>query len=118
MNGITREAQTQLFEAIDKIRTLALPADHSLNRSIHRSIGHLDYHFGKLSERAIRGLIRKDRERYDALRELVMTFYPDRIVQDRCVSWFALQCEYGNHLLDTLVDCVEPDSAICRIVSL
>jgi bacillithiol synthase len=118
VQDITGEAQKQLFDAIEKIRILALPADHSLNRSIQRSIGHLDYHFRKLSERAVRGLVRKDRERYAALRELVMTFYPDRIVQDRCVSWFALQSELGNHLLERLVDCVKPDSAVCRIVSM
>jgi uncharacterized protein YllA (UPF0747 family) len=118
VQDITRDARQQLFEAIEKIRALALPADHALNRSIHRSIGHLDYHFRKLSERAVRGLVRKDHERHAALRELVATFYPDRIVQDRCVAWFALQCERGNHLLDRLVDCVEPDSAVCRIVSM
>lgn len=118
VEGITSEAQGQLLEAIEKIRTIALPADHALNRSIERSIGHLGYHFRKLSERAIRGLVRKDRDRYIALRELVATFYPDRIVQDRCVSWFALQSEGGKPLLDTLVDCAEPDSAVCRIASL
>jgi hypothetical protein len=118
VESITAKAQEQLFEAIEKIRAIALPADHALNRAINRSIGHLDYHFRKLSERAVRGLARKDRERYAALRELVATFYPDRTVQDRSVAWFALWTEFGDHLLDTLVNCVEPDSNVCRIVSL
>ncbi len=118
VQAITRDAEQEFLEAIAKIRTIALPADHALARSVDRSIGHLHYHFKKLSERAIRGLVRKDRERYAALRELVATFYPDRIVQDRCVAWFALWSDAGDHLLDALVDAVEPDSEICRIVSL
>jgi bacillithiol biosynthesis cysteine-adding enzyme BshC len=118
VQNITTEAQKQLFDAIGKIRDIALPADHALGRSINRSIGHLDYHFRKLTERAVRGLTRKDRERYAALRELVATFYPDRTVQDRAVAWFALWCDFGNHLLDALIECVEPDSGVCRIVGL
>jgi uncharacterized protein YllA (UPF0747 family) len=118
VENITSEEKKQLFEAIERIRALALPADHSLNSSIHRSIGHLEFHFGKLSERAIRGLARKDRERHVALRELVATFFPDRTVQDRCVAWFALWSEAGDYLLQALVDSVEPDSNVCRIVSL
>jgi hypothetical protein len=118
VQSITREAEGQLLEAISRIREIALPADHALARSISRSIGHLQFHFGKLSERAVRGLVRKDRERHSALRELVATFYPDRSVQDRSVAWFALWCEFGNHLLEALVDCVEPDTNVCRIVSL
>jgi uncharacterized protein YllA (UPF0747 family) len=118
VQSVTRDAEQMLLDAIAKIREIALPADHALTRAVNRSIGHIQYHFNKLSERAIRGLVRKDRERYAALRELVATFYPDRIVQDRSVAWFALWCEYGDHLLNTLVDSVEPDANVCTVVSL
>jgi uncharacterized protein YllA (UPF0747 family) len=115
---ITREAQAGLETAVDKIRELALPADHALARSINRSIGHLDYHFNKLSERAIRALARKDRERFAAVKELVATLYPDRHVQDRIVNWFPFYLQSGDQLLERLVEEIEPDSLSFAIVSL
>lgn len=118
VESVATKARAHLEEQIARIRELALPADHALARSINRSIGHIDYHFRKLTERAIRGLVRKDRDRYAALKELVAALHPDRIVQDRCVAWIAYWLEHGSLLLDRLVECVEPDSATCKIVSL
>ncbi|HEY6843635.1 MAG TPA: bacillithiol biosynthesis BshC, partial [Thermoanaerobaculia bacterium] len=115
---IASDAESQLKEQIEKIRALSLPADHAVARSIHRSIGHIEYHFGKLSERAIRGMVRKDRDRFHAARELASTFYPDRHVQDRIVGWFPWWCEYREHLIDRLVDEVEPDTSTFKLVSL
>ena len=106
------------MKQIERICDLALPADHALARSIHRSIGHLEYHFDKLAERAVRGLVRKDRERYAAVKELIATLYPDRIVQDRIVGWFAWWCESGRFLVDRLIDEIEPDSDVFKVVSL
>ncbi len=118
VRAIAADAERQLRERIEQIRALALPADHAVARSINRSIGHLEYHFKKLTERAIRGLVRKDKERYLALRELVATLYPDRHAQDRVVAWFGYWCEYGKHLIDRFIDEVEPDSDAFKIVSL
>jgi len=118
VRAITESAKRDLLTRIEDINELALPADHSLAGSIQRSIGHLEYHFDKLSERAIKGLVRKDRERYAATRELVATLYPDRHVQDRVVSWFSYWCQYGNVLVDRVIEEVEPDSAYFKVVSL
>ena len=118
IRAIAEAAKRDLLERIEDINELALPADHSLAGSIQRSIGHLEYHFHKLSERAIKGVVRKDRERYAATRELVATLHPDRHVQDRVVSWFAYWCQYGQRLVERVVEEVEPDSAYFRIVSL
>jgi bacillithiol biosynthesis cysteine-adding enzyme BshC len=118
VRAIAEAAKRDLMTRIEDINELALPADHSLAGSIQRSIGHLEYHFDKLSERAIKGLVRKDRERHAATRELVATLYPDRHVQDRVVSWFSYWCRYGQLLVDRVVEEVEPDSAFFRIVSL
>ena len=112
------DARRDLFKRIAEIGELALPADHSLAGSIQRSVGHLEYHFDKLVERAVKGLVRKDRERHAAVRELVSTLYPDRHVQDRVVSWFAYWCRYREQLVERVVEEVEPDSAFFRIVSL
>ena len=112
------EGRRELMRRIEQIGEIALPADHSLAGSIERSIGHLEFHFEKLAERAIKALVRKDRERYAATRELVATFYPDRHVQDRVVGWFAYWCVYGPHLVDRIVEGVEPDSDHFRIVDL
>jgi uncharacterized protein YllA (UPF0747 family) len=118
VRAIAADAERQLRQRIEQIRALALPADHAVARSINRSIGHLEYHFKKLTERAIRGLVRKDKERYLAVRELVATLYPDRQVQDRVVAWFGYWSEYSKHLIDRIIDEVEPDSDAFKIVSL
>ncbi len=86
--------------------------------SIERSIGHLEFHFDKLTERAIRGLVRKDKERWHAARELVATLYPDRHVQDRVVSWFSYWCEHRTHLIERVLEEVEVDSDHFRIVEI
>ncbi|HEY8133045.1 MAG TPA: bacillithiol biosynthesis BshC, partial [Thermoanaerobaculia bacterium] len=46
---IAGEAEEQLKAHIEKIRNLSLPADHAVARSINRSIGHIEYHFNKLT---------------------------------------------------------------------
>jgi uncharacterized protein YllA (UPF0747 family) len=93
-----------------------LPADHALARAISRSVGHIEYHFDKLAERAIRGLARKDRERWTALRELVSILNPDGRAQDRVVGWIAYWCEFGDDLVARLIEEVEPDAAVCTVV--
>ena len=115
---ILDEGKRELLQRIAQIGELALPADHSLAGSIQRSIGHLEFHFNKLGERAIKGLVRKDRERYAAVREVVSTLYPDRHVQDRIVSWFAYWHVYGAALTEQLIEEVEPDRAFFKIVVL
>ena len=118
IHEIKDEGRRELMKRIEQIGEIALPADHSLAGSIERSIGHIEFHFEKLAERAIKALVRKDRDRYAATRELVATFYPDRHVQDRVVSWFAYWCVYGAHLVDRIIEEVEPDSDHFRIVEL
>ncbi|HYO76702.1 MAG TPA: bacillithiol biosynthesis BshC, partial [Thermoanaerobaculia bacterium] len=118
IRALAEEGKRELMQRIEQIGQLALPADHSLAGSINKSIGHLEFHFNKLSERAIKGLVRKDKERLAAVREVVATLYPDRHVQDRVVSWFSWWCTYGDQLGERLIEEVEPDSSHFRIVSL
>lgn len=118
IRALKHDAKRELMQRIEQIADLALPADHSLAGSIQKSIGHLEYHFDKLAERAVKGLVRKDRERHLASRELVATFFPDKQVQDRVVSWFAYWCLYGAHLVERIVEEIEPDSDHFRIIDL
>lgn len=115
---LAAEGKRELMQRIARIGELALPADHSLAGSIQRSVGHLEYHFEKLAERAIKGVVRKEKERYAAVREVVATLYPDHHVQDRVVSWLAYWCEHGQHLVERVLDELEPDCACFRIVEL
>ena len=115
---IASDAEAELKEEIDRIRALALPADHAVARSINRSIGHIEYHFRKLAERAVRGLVRKDRDRFHAARELASAFFPDRHVQDRIAGWFPWWLEFREQLVARLVDEIEPDTPAFKIVSL
>jgi uncharacterized protein YllA (UPF0747 family) len=115
---IIDEGKRELMQRVAQVGELALPADHSLASSIQRSIGHLEFHFNKLGERAIKGLVRKDRERYAAIREVVATLYPDHHVQDRTVSWFAHWHIYGAGLTEQMLEEVEPDSAFFKLAVL
>jgi uncharacterized protein YllA (UPF0747 family) len=118
VRSITGKAEEDLKKSIARIREISLPADHAVARAINRSIGHLEYHFRKLSERAIRGLVRKDKDRFLALRELVSTLYPDHHVQDRVVAWLPFWCEHGKGIVERVVNEIEPDTAAFKIVSL
>jgi bacillithiol synthase len=118
VRSIARKARRELAEQITRIGEIALPAEHALARAINRSIGHIEYHFDKLSERAIRGLARKDRERYAAVRELVTTLVPDGAPQDRVTGWFGYWQEYGQHLTSRMIDEAEQDEDVCKVVSL
>jgi bacillithiol synthase len=118
VRAIAEQARHELVEKIVRIGEIALPAEHALARAINRSIGHIEYHFDKLTERAIRGLARKDRERYAAVRELVATLVPDGSPQDRVTGWFAYWHEYGRHLIDRMIDEAELDEDVCKVVSL
>jgi len=118
IRALSEEAKRDLLARIEQIADIALPAEHALARAVNRSIGHIEYHFGKLSERAIKGLVRKDRERWLLVRELVATLYPDRHVQDRVVGWIAYFCQYDKLLIERMVDEIEPDAAVCRIIAI
>jgi uncharacterized protein YllA (UPF0747 family) len=115
---LVEEGKRELMAKVGQIGELALPADHSLAGSIQRSIGHLEFHFNKLGQRAVKGLVRKDRERFAAVRELVATLYPNRHVQDRVVSWYAFWQAQGSHLVDAVLEEVEPDGAFFRLAVL
>src|SRR5204862_4577934 len=99
IRAIAEKARRDLAEQLTRIGEIALPADHALARAVNRSIGHIEYHFDKLTERAIRGLARKDRARWTAVRELVSILNPDGHVQDRIVGWFAYLCEFRDDLV-------------------
>ena len=115
---ILDDGKRELMQRIEQVGELALPADHSLAGSIQRSVGHLEFHFNKLGERAIKGLVRKDRERFAALREVVSTLYPDRHVQDRTVSWYAWWHVYGMGVTEQMIEVVEPDQAFFKLAVL
>jgi uncharacterized protein YllA (UPF0747 family) len=118
INAIAERARLNLAEELTRIGELALPADHALARAVSRSIGHIEYHFDKLAERAVRALGRKDRERWSAVRELVSILYPDHHVQDRVAGWIAYWCEFRDDLVARLVEEVEPDAPVCKIIEL
>jgi len=118
VKAIAEKAKRALAADITRIGEIALPAEHALARAINRSIGHIEYHFGKLTERAIRGLARKDRERYAAIRELVSTLVPDGAPQDRVTGWFGYFQQYGQHLVSQMIDEAKQDEAVCKVVSL
>ena len=118
IKSIAADAEANLKQQIERIREMALPADHAVARAINRSIGHIEYHFRKLTERSIRGLVRKDRDRFQAARELASTFFPDQHVQDRIVAWLPAWYEYRELLTERMVNEAEPDTAAFKIVGL
>ena len=115
---LAAEGNRHLVETIERIGEVALPAEHSLARAIQRSVGHIEYHFDKLAERAIKGLVRKDRERWAAAQEMAATLHPDGHVQDRIVAWFPWWHLHGQPLKDKLIAEIEPDSDVFKVISL
>jgi bacillithiol synthase len=115
---IAEKAKRALAADMTRIGEIGLPAEHALARAINKSIGHIEYHFGKLTERAIRGLARKDRERYAAVRELVATLVPDGAPQDRVTGWFGYWQQYGSHLVSQMIAEAAQDENVCKVVSL
>lgn len=115
---LAEKGNRDLVKTIERIGQVALPAEHSLARAIHRSVGHIEYHFNKLAERAIKGLVRKDRERWEAAREMAATLHPDGHVQDRIVAWFPFWHRHGQELIDRLVAEIEPDSDVFKVIAL
>lgn len=113
---LAEEGNRELVKTIERIGEIALPAEHSLARAIHRSVGHIEYHFNKLAERAIKGLVRKDRERWEAAREMAATLHPDGHVQDRIVAWFPFWHRHGQELIDRLIAEIEPDSDVFKVI--
>lgn len=118
VKSIAANARRDLAAQITRIGEIALPAEHALARAINRSIGHIEYHFDKLTERAIRGLARKDRERYAAVRELVSTLVPDGTPQDRVTGWVGYWQDYGPHFVTRMIDEAEQDADVCKVVGL
>ncbi|HEV7572128.1 MAG TPA: bacillithiol biosynthesis BshC [Thermoanaerobaculia bacterium] len=118
VKAIAEKAKRALAADITRIGEIALPAEHALARAINRSIGHIEYHFAKLTERAIRGLARKDRQRYAAVRELVATLVPDGAPQDRVTGWFGYWQQYGPRLISQMIDDAAQDDDVCKVVSL
>lgn len=112
------EGKKELMRRIERIGDLALPSDHALARAINRSIGHIEYHFSKLTERAIKGIVRKDRERYSAARDLVTALRPDGKVQDRVAGWFPFWCRHGRYLIDRMVEEVDPDADTFKVIAI
>lgn len=118
IRAIAEKARRTLAANMTRIGEIGLPTEHALARAINKSIGHIEYHFGKLTERAIRGLARKDRERYAAVRELVATLVPDGAPQDRVTGWFGYWQQYGSHLVERMIDEAAQDEDVCKVVSL
>lgn len=112
------EAKRDLFRRIGEISDVALPADRSLAGSFERSVGHIEYHFEKLAERAIKAVARRNRERYEATRDVVATLYPDRHVQDRVTGWYPWWCVYGRELVERVIEEIQPDTSHFTIVEL
>jgi bacillithiol biosynthesis cysteine-adding enzyme BshC len=103
---------------IEKIAALVLPADKGLSRSIDRTIGHINYHFDKLLERGTRALVRRDQERFAALRALSATLHPEGAPQDRVASWLPFWLQYGERMIETMIAEMEPDGDSFKVVPL
>ena len=115
---LTEAGQRELIARIERIAELAMPAEHAIARAVSRSIGHIEYHFDKLTERAIKAIVRKDRDRWTAARELAATLHPDGKVQDRVVAWYPFWCQHRSHLIDRFIEEVEPDSDSFKVIAL
>jgi len=116
------EAMVHAREVIDGeligIRDLVLPADKTLSKSIERSLRRIRYQVGRLEERGRRSILRRNRERFEAIRKLSTTLFPGGVPQDRIMSWAVYWLRYGRRMVDRIVDETQADSDRVRIIGL
>lgn len=102
---------------LDAIRTLGAASDSNIGKSAERSLKRIRYQFGKLGERTMAAVARRDRERFDALARMHELLVPHGKVQDRILAWLPLAVRFGG-LLDRLVAEIEPDAPSFKIVEM
>lgn len=116
------EAMVRAREVIDReltgIRDLVFPADKSLGKSIERSLSRIRYQVGRLEERGRRSILRRNRERFEAIRKFSTTLFPGGVPQDRIMAWVAYWFQYGRQLVERMTSETQPDSDRVRIIGL
>jgi len=116
------EAMAHARATIDReltgIRDLALPADKTISKSVERSLRRIRYQVGRLEERGRRSIVRRNRERFEAIRRFSTTLFPGGVPQDRVIAWVAYWFQYGRRVVERMVDQTQPDSDRVRIIGL
>ncbi|HUF19016.1 MAG TPA: bacillithiol biosynthesis cysteine-adding enzyme BshC [Thermoanaerobaculia bacterium] len=118
MRAAIEASAGELERGLEGILEAVLEADPQLARSAGRRLGRIRYHLDRLSEQGERAAMRKDGERYNALVRLAETLHPDGAPQDRHVAWITFWTQYGSHLVERIVDEVEPDAPVLKVVGL
>jgi bacillithiol biosynthesis cysteine-adding enzyme BshC len=111
------EATQNVARELETIRRLAA-GDVNVAKSLNRTAGKIEYHFGRASDRAVRAVARADGERYAAVSRLCRTLFPNGAPQDRTVAWFSWWTLYGRELIDRLTSGAPPDQASFDIIGL
>lgn len=107
-----------LEQGLGQLRQTVLEADPQLERSAGRRLARIRYHLDKLSDQGEKAAMRKDRERYNALLRLTGTLYPDGAPQDRHIGWISYWAQYGTHLVERILEEVEPDKPVLKVIGL
>jgi bacillithiol biosynthesis cysteine-adding enzyme BshC len=115
---IVKAASASLAEATRSLDQLLAGVDESVRDSVGRSERHLSYHLQKLAERTRRAIGRREAERFDAIAKTVRLLAPDGRPQDRIIAWISLWQMYGRSLLERLVETIEPNQAVVKIVGM
>lgn len=103
---------------ISEIERLVTPEDRGMRRSFERTLNHLRYHLDRLAERSRNSIARRDRERYNAVVGALSLVAPEGIPQDRKAAWVAFWLKHGRSLIDRLVDEVEAQTDVWKVISL
>jgi bacillithiol biosynthesis cysteine-adding enzyme BshC len=115
---IVDAARDSLLQTTRALDSLLGEVDESVRASVARSERHLAYHLQRLGERTRRAVSRRDRERHDALTKTALLLAPDGEPQDRVLGWISFWRMYGNTLIERLIDAVEPNQAVVKIVGM
>jgi bacillithiol biosynthesis cysteine-adding enzyme BshC len=109
---------SDLERGVREIASVVVTADRGLQKSIERTMRHLRYHIGKLSERGRKAIARSDLVRYQQMTRVRETLAPGGSPQDRHVGWLPFYLQHGERLLDRLVAEIRPDSDELQIIGL
>lgn len=108
----------KLEEGLEQIRQTVVEVDPQLARPAGRRVARIRYHLEKLSDQGEKAALRRDRERYNAISRLTETLHPDGAPQDRHIGWITHWIQYGTHLVERILDEVEPDKPVLKVVGL
>ena len=118
MRRTLEQGAAQLESTVQQVSATLDGLDSSTARGARRSAAHIAYHFQRLIEKTSRAIARRDAERAHAVQRLLELLAPGSVPQDRVTGWVTFWLTYRASLLQRLIEEIEPDQPLLKIIGL